>query len=63
MKTDVFEKIKKVCPECNSDFLCYSGNCWCGKLPNIMPLKEHDLCLCPVCLETAIEEKIKKNLI
>jgi iron complex transport system substrate-binding protein len=44
----------KKCPECGKDFTCSSANCWCGKLPWVMPMNPEKDCLCPECLEKAI---------
>jgi hypothetical protein len=51
---------KKVCPNCGETFSCFSDNCWCSKLPNIMPMEEARGCLCPKCLEVTIQEKIEQ---
>ena len=51
----------KICPKCRATFECSTdGNCWCSKLPNIMPFKENGECLCPVCLEKIIKEQIEQ---
>jgi len=50
---------KKTCPNCGQVFSCFSENCWCSKLPNIMPMKASAGCLCPKCLENTIQEKIE----
>jgi len=47
----------KTCPECNSEFTCQSGNCWCSNMPNVMPMNPEAGCLCPTCLQKAIELK------
>ena len=51
----------KKCPECNKEFTCSSADCWCSKLPNIMPMNPDKECLCPECLEKAVAKKIKIN--
>jgi len=53
----------KICPECKKEFTCSSANCWCSKLPNIMPINPEKGCLCPECLEGAIAEKSKNYVI
>ena len=45
--------------ECNS---CLSQQCWCSKLPTIMPLCEGQDCRCPSCLRTVIGEQISHYL-
>jgi predicted Fe-S protein YdhL (DUF1289 family) len=54
----------KVCGQCGDALVCGplepGGDCWCDRLPNIMPLQpEADSCLCPACLEQAIQGRIK----
>ena len=49
----------KECSDCGKDFKCSSANCWCGKLPWIMPMDAKKDCLCPECLEKAVTEKLK----
>jgi hypothetical protein len=50
---------KKICPRCKSVFSCFDENCWCSKLPPVMPLSENSECLCPACLEKEIEKKVR----
>ena len=50
---------KKVCPRCQEMFSCFDENCWCSKLPHVMPLSENEGCLCPDCLKIEIEKKIR----
>lgn len=52
----------KRCPECNKEFTCSSSNCWCSKLPNIMPMNPEKSCLCPECLEKAVTEKLELHI-
>ena len=52
----------KKCAECNEEFTCSSANCWCSKLPNIMPMNPDKGCLCPECLEKAVEQKLKLHI-
>ncbi len=50
--------IKKVCPNCGAEFLCYSQSkqkCWCDNFfvsaENLKLLAEkYNTCLCPQCL-------------
>jgi iron complex transport system substrate-binding protein len=44
----------KKCSECSKEFTCSSANCWCSKLPRVVPMDETKGCLCPDCLEKAI---------
>jgi hypothetical protein len=47
----------KICSRCDTVFSCYMENCWCSKLPNIMPMSENEDCYCPECLKKMITEK------
>jgi len=47
----------KVCDQCGTGFSCYTSNCWCDTLPNIVPLDPDKGCLCPACLQALIEQK------
>ncbi len=53
----------KECPECGTAFACSSANCWCGELPQIMPMNPEAGCLCPSCLQKAIDKKIAKTTV
>lgn len=51
----------KYCTECSAEFLCgpqtENGDCWCDRLPTIMPLRSPiEQCLCSACLEKAIRK-------
>ena len=48
----------KKCQKCSAEFTCHSSNCWCGDMPNIMPMNPEEGCLCPDCLKEAINEKM-----
>ena len=48
---------KKTCGSCGKDFSCYSGGCWCGSLPVILPLDPNKGCYCPTCLKEDIRVK------
>ena len=50
---------KKTCPRCQTLFPCLTENCWCSKLPQIMPLSTDEDCLCPDCLKIEIQNKIE----
>jgi len=52
----------KKCYKCESNFNCGEQNCWCGKLPNIMPLKISEDCFCENCLSEKIQTK-KENIV
>lgn len=52
----------KKCSECAKEFTCASSDCWCGKLPNIMPMNPYKDCLCPQCLEKVVDEKLKLHI-
>jgi len=51
---------EKKCSECGTVFHCFNipgeTDCWCAKLPNVIPLTEGAQCLCEECLG----EKIQK---
>lgn len=54
----------KQCGQCGDDLFCGpeepGGDCWCDRLPNIMPLQaEIDSCLCANCLQQAIQARIE----
>ena len=56
--------VVKICGRCGADFLCGpqkdNGDCWCDRLPNIIPLDANKLsCLCPDCLGKLIEKKLE----
>ena len=55
--TPALEK-HKLCDSCSKSFSCYTSGCWCGELPQIMPMENITDCLCPTCLKAAIEEKL-----
>ena len=62
MENCATEKIKK-CPECNAAFTCSPSDCWCSKLPPVMPMIENAECYCPACLEQIISTmKIEKSI-
>jgi hypothetical protein len=50
---------RKVCPECKTAFGCFTSECWCDELPNIVPLDASRGCMCPACLEKVIDKKIE----
>jgi hypothetical protein len=52
---------RKSCERCSSEFSCFTSDCWCNELPNIMPLDEKRGCLCPVCLEEVISQKFQER--
>lgn len=57
----------KICGQCGAEFLCGpqedNGDCWCDRLPNIMPLlSPADACLCKACLQLAIERRIEATI-
>ncbi|HXC06658.1 MAG TPA: hypothetical protein VNZ86_18000 [Bacteroidia bacterium] len=54
------ERIKS-CAQCGTGFSCYTSECWCNDLPQIMPLDQLRGCLCPVCLEKTIDAKFKER--
>jgi hypothetical protein len=55
------QRKEKVCPKCSITFTCSSVNCWCGELPQIMPMNYEAECLCPNCLKEVIDEKVKAH--
>jgi hypothetical protein len=52
---------RKICPECQTEFGCYTSQCWCDKLPNIVPLDPDRSCLCQACLEKVIDKKYESR--
>ncbi len=46
----------KVCPACATAFTCSPVDCWCSKLPLVMPMIEGAECYCPGCLAAVIKE-------
>jgi hypothetical protein len=54
------EMVKK-CTRCNSMFVCTPHDCWCGKLPNVIPLPRNGGCLCPSCLQKEIKNMVKEK--
>jgi hypothetical protein len=59
--TTINTERKKVCTECKKEFSCYTSDCWCSELPQIMSLSETEDCLCPQCLKTAIDKKFEEH--
>ena len=55
------EKIK-VCPGCNVAFVCSPADCWCSKLPPVMPMIEGAECYCPACLGKLISSAVTKAM-
>lgn len=53
-------KIKE-CPACKAPFNCDPTDCWCSKLPVIMPMIEDAACYCPGCLDKLISDKLSAN--
>lgn len=56
------DPIKKECDQCGRVFECGpetgdDGQCWCAKLPNVVPMETGEDCLCPECLK----EEVKAN--
>ncbi|MFI5149695.1 MAG: hypothetical protein ACHQRM_08170 [Bacteroidia bacterium] len=47
----------KACAQCGTGFSCFTSDCWCNTLPNIMPLDPERGCLCPACLEKTVNDK------
>jgi hypothetical protein len=58
METNAVER-EKICHKCQAVFSCCTENCWCSKLPQIMPLSVHEDCLCYSCLKIEIDKKIE----
>jgi hypothetical protein len=48
----------KICHRCKAEFSCYTKDCWCNDLPNIIPFSEVDDCMCPTCLKKEIDSRI-----
>jgi len=57
--TDTRTERRKICPECKAGFGCFTSECWCDELPNIVPLDPGRSCLCPACLEKVIDQKFE----
>jgi len=56
----------KVCGQCGAEFLCGptedNGDCWCDRLPNVMPLLSPEAgCLCKNCLQAAINARLAQS--
>jgi hypothetical protein len=51
---------RKSCEQCGKEFSCYTSDCWCNDLPNIVPLDMERGCLCPECLKTLIDKKTEE---
>jgi hypothetical protein len=47
----------KVCPKCGKQFGCAPHDCWCSKLPHMMPMNAEAECYCPECLDAIIKER------
>mgnify|MGYP005863383097 CR=1 FL=1 len=53
-----------ICPQCGAQFECGAktgkGTCWCVEYPLVMPVPSNGeaRCLCPDCLEKAVQEKL-----
>jgi hypothetical protein len=60
METKGIER-KKVCPNCQTEFSCFTENCWCNELPRVMTLEDSKGCLCPDCLKIAIDNKLNPS--
>ena len=51
-----------ICSSCGGEFICEAKNrddCWCMKLPAIMPMKTLQDCECPNCLSISISKKLQ----
>ncbi|MCW3122535.1 MAG: hypothetical protein JWQ38_2027 [Flavipsychrobacter sp.] len=51
----------KLCPQCGTSFTCSPMDCWCSKLPAIMPMDINASCYCPQCLSKMINEKLEEQ--
>jgi len=52
---------RKFCSKCKAEFSCYSKDCWCNELPQIMPFSDdNEDCQCPTCLKASIDKKIEE---
>lgn len=54
--------IPNPCSSCGDNFICESknpDNCWCMKLPTLMPLNTQKDCECPNCLSLSISRKLQ----
>lgn len=53
----------KKCIKCGSDFRCGAKEgecqCWCAKLPHLMPVRGTKDCYCPDCLKLKIDAHLK----
>ena len=49
---------KIICSICKTEFECGANthDCWCAKLPLVMPVKG-DSCWCPTCLAEKLKER------
>ena len=50
------------CSSCGGEFICEaknSDNCWCIKLPAVMPMDSQQNCECPNCLSKSIAKRLQ----
>ena len=48
------------CPQCQQNLQCVATNhCWCGAIPNILPIAKAKKCLCRPCLIKHIRKYIE----
>ena len=60
MTDGTVEKIK-TCPQCNDVFACSPVDCWCSKLPPVMPMVAGAECYCPSCLNEQVKKLIESK--
>ncbi len=58
---NMHQSVLKKCPECSNEFNCSPVDCWCSKLPLAIPVDMSKECLCPECLEKAINLKVAEK--
>lgn len=59
MAGDIFIEKMKSCSKCDAVFPCSPRDCWCSKLPAVMPLDGPGDCYCPECLKKIIDAKLE----
>lgn len=59
-----FREIEKSCEDCGATFVCgpdhETGDCWCDRLPPVLPPTPGLSCLCPRCLVATIRPHVER---
>lgn len=48
---------QKSCPRCGTLFSCFEQECWCSKVPYIIPDSGAEDCVCPECLDIMLRQQ------